>query len=261
MATSARGFVTANPYSGATLAASYTLTGPSSGSTITSSSIESIRTILNQELTRRNLSTVSSAPSGTITASYINSFNTALNRNSSKDPPRIATSIFGSEGDIRSGEIADGVFGNNTSFGLSLPLQAADPPLFSISAVSLDTVTAGTEIESSVMRNIITQIQNAGAVCLCNCNYCTCNCNYCTCNCNYSCTCNCNYSDRRLKRNIKFIKNIFGINVYTFTYVWSNQTQIGVMAQELLDTKYRHCVSKDKKGFFMVNYSKLPFSL
>lgn len=41
--------------------------------------------------------------------------------------------------------------------------------------------------------------------CTCNCNYCTCNCNYCTCNCNYSCTCNCNYSDKNLKEDIEYL--------------------------------------------------------
>ena len=52
---------------------------------------------------------------------------------------------------------------------------------------------------------VITEINNAGAVCTCNCNYCTCNCNYCTCNCNYSCTCNCNYSDEQLKANVEYL--------------------------------------------------------
>jgi len=41
--------------------------------------------------------------------------------------------------------------------------------------------------------------------CTCDCNYCTCNCNYCTCNCNYACTCNCNYSDEELKEEITYL--------------------------------------------------------
>lgn len=49
------------------------------------------------------------------------------------------------------------------------------------------------KIYASDINSVITALQNAGAVCTCNCNYCSCNCNYCTCNCNYSCTCNCNY--------------------------------------------------------------------
>lgn len=51
----------------------------------------------------------------------------------------------------------------------------------------------GQRISSGIINALIDEINTAGAVCLCNCNYCTCNCNYCTCNCNYSCTCNCNY--------------------------------------------------------------------
>jgi hypothetical protein len=55
------------------------------------------------------------------------------------------------------------------------------------------TFTAKDKITAQNINDLITEINNAGAVCLCNCNYCTCNCNYCTCNCNYTCTCNCNY--------------------------------------------------------------------
>ena len=53
--------------------------------------------------------------------------------------------------------------------------------------------TQGQKITSGIINALITEINTAGAICTCNCNYCTCNCNYCTCNCNYSCTCNCNY--------------------------------------------------------------------
>lgn len=63
----------------------------------------------------------------------------------------------------------------------------------------------GQRISSVDINTMITGINNAGAVCTCNCNYCTCNCNYCTCNCNYSCTCNCNYSDETLKANVEYM--------------------------------------------------------
>jgi hypothetical protein len=258
-----RGKVYASPYNGARAAVTYNLTGPTSGSTIQASDISSIRTILNQELTRRGLSTIpNSATSGsTITASFINSFNSNLNRTSTVDPPRIAVSVSGSEGNVVNGQYNDPLFSNGWLFDVSGTWIANDPPAFSVPASSVTTVSAGDNITSSRITDIINDIKTAGQACLCNCNYCTCNCNYCTCNCNYSCTCNCNYSDRRLKRNIKFIKNILGINVYTFNYFWNNEKQIGVMAQELLNTKYKSCVTKDKNGFFMVDYSKLPFSL
>jgi hypothetical protein len=51
----------------------------------------------------------------------------------------------------------------------------------------------GQKITVGIINALIDEVNAAGQVCTCNCNYCTCNCNYCTCNCNYSCTCNCNY--------------------------------------------------------------------
>jgi hypothetical protein len=60
-------------------------------------------------------------------------------------------------------------------------------------------------IYAADINKLIKEINDAGAVCLCNCNYCTCNCNYCTCNCNYACTCNCNYSDERVKTQIEYM--------------------------------------------------------
>lgn len=97
-------------------------------------------------------------------------------------------------------------------------------------------------------------------VCTCDCNYCTCDCNYCTCNCNYSCTCNCNYSDMRLKKDIKFVKVENGLNIYSFKYFWSKREQVGVMAQEILNTKYSNAVLRDEDGYYMVDYSKLPIT-
>lgn len=49
------------------------------------------------------------------------------------------------------------------------------------------------KIFASAINAVASKVENAAAICTCNCNYCTCNCNYCTCNCNYACTCNCNY--------------------------------------------------------------------
>jgi hypothetical protein len=83
------------------------------------------------------------------------------------------------------------------------------------------------------------------------------------CACNLVCACHndcgCNYSDIRLKENVKFLENKNGINWYSFNYVWNkNKKEIGVMAQELLNTKYKKAVSKDNRGYYMVNYSLLP---
>jgi hypothetical protein len=67
------------------------------------------------------------------------------------------------------------------------------------------TVGATGLITASNVNLLIDELNDAGAVCTCNCNYCTCNCNYCTCNCNYACTCNCNYSDERVKTSIEYM--------------------------------------------------------
>lgn len=124
----------------------------------------------------------------------------------------------------------------------------------------------GVSIDATVyaqnINDMISKVIAAGAVCVCNCAYCTCNCNYCTCNCDYSCTCNCNYSDERLKTNIKLIGKQSGINIYSFNYIWNkSRIEYGVMAQEILNTKYKHAVVTDKNGFYMVNYSKLPINM
>lgn len=122
-------------------------------------------------------------------------------------------------------------------------------------------VSVATTITASHINQMIDKIQAAGAVCLCDCNYCTCNCNYCTCDCNYSCTCNCNYSDERLKSNIKFVGIEHGIRMYSWNYKWESKTYIGVIAQELVGTKFENALCKDANGYLMVDYSKLPVKL
>jgi hypothetical protein len=120
-------------------------------------------------------------------------------------------------------------------------------------------VSADMNISVGKINEIIAAVNNAGSICLCNCNYCTCNCNYCTCNCNYACTCNCNYSDRRLKKNIKMIGIIDGVKAYTFSYLWDDTVYVGAMAQDLIGTDYESALSKDARGFYVVDYTKLPF--
>lgn len=120
-------------------------------------------------------------------------------------------------------------------------------------------VGATATITAAHLNDLMGNLETAAAVCLCNCNYCTCNCNYCTCNCNYSCTCNCNYSDRRLKTSIKYLGTYKGIKVYSFQYIDNHtKTYAGVMAQDLLGTKYQSALSRDINGYYMVDYSQLP---
>lgn len=279
MPTTARGYVTANVYNGAILGVTYSLTNVTSGTSINASSINSIRTAYASECTRRGLSAPSGSTvsSGTlINSSQINNLKSSIESATTKITPTITTSSSGSTGNLVNGQRSDAIFPNGTEFVATGGVQtwagpgttnpaASNPPDVSVPAFTSGfsgiTNPTTTTIKASDINALINKVKDAGAACLCNCNYCTCNCNYCTCNCNYACTCNCNYSDRRLKKNIKFLKNIFGINVYTFNYIWNDEEQIGVMAQELLKTKYKDCVSVDKKGFYMVDYSKLPFKI
>ena len=124
------------------------------------------------------------------------------------------------------------------------------------------TVSTGTTITAAHLNYVIDKVVYCGTICVCNCAYCTCNCNYCTCDCDYSCTCNCNYSDKRLKTNIKYIGIQNGLKLYSYNYIWDKNTiHKGVMAQEILETKYKSAIKQDKDGYYMVDYSKLPINL
>jgi hypothetical protein len=66
-------------------------------------------------------------------------------------------------------------------------------------------------------------------------------------------------SDLRLKVIIKKIgTSEYGINIYLFKYISDPFTTYqGVIAQELLNTKYETAVSTDLNGFYRVDYSKI----
>jgi len=66
------------------------------------------------------------------------------------------------------------------------------------------------------------------------------------------------FSDSRLKENIQLVDTIDNINVYTYNYIWDKTEQRGVLAEELLNSKYSHAVTLNKSGFYQVDYSKLP---
>jgi hypothetical protein len=72
-----------------------------------------------------------------------------------------------------------------------------------------------------------------------------------------------NKSDARLKRNIELIDTRDdGLKIYTFNYVWSDVTWIGVMAQDLLEQpQFAHAVRMDADGFYSVDYSKINFEM
>ena len=86
------------------------------------------------------------------------------------------------------------------------------------------------------------------------------------CHCNSVCTCNvdcgCNYSDKRLKKDLTFIKNIRIDNTlikwYSFYYNdvldLPDNKQYGVIAQDLIEAGLEKYVDKLPNGFYQVNY-------
>lgn len=67
------------------------------------------------------------------------------------------------------------------------------------------------------------------------------------------------FSDSRLKTDIVKVGQIEDINIYKFKFKFDkSKTQIGVIAQELLNTKYADCITTDPStGFYVVNYNIL----
>ena len=66
------------------------------------------------------------------------------------------------------------------------------------------------------------------------------------------------FSDVRLKSDIELLGAYKDVNIYRYKYVWDkNTTHVGVMAQELLESKYKYVVELDDTGYYKVNYTKL----
>ena len=79
-------------------------------------------------------------------------------------------------------------------------------------------------------------------------------------------------SDTNIKENVKFIgKTEDGLHIYKFTYnnyikkLWMEERGenldgewIGVIAQELIGTKFEPALKKHKEGFYIIDYNKLP---
>ena len=49
--------------------------------------------------------------------------------------------------------------------------------------------------------------------------------------------------------------------MYTYNYVWSDDPQKGVIAQELLDTEHADAVEMHESGYYQVDYDKLPLKM
>jgi hypothetical protein len=61
-----------------------------------------------------------------------------------------------------------------------------------------------------------------------------------------------------LKDDIELLGAYRDVNIYRYKYVWDKDTTyVGVMAQELLESKYKDVVELDSTGYYKVNYAKL----
>lgn len=68
-------------------------------------------------------------------------------------------------------------------------------------------------------------------------------------------------SDRRLKSNIARVgTTVFGLPLYRFSYLGSNEMFTGVMAQDVLGVMPK-AVSRDATGFYSVNYCMLGIEM
>lgn len=68
------------------------------------------------------------------------------------------------------------------------------------------------------------------------------------------------FSDERLKRDIVPAGEENGFHLYRFKYVWSDQEYVGVLAQEVRETR-PDAVLTDASGYLKVDYRKIGVSL
>ncbi|MEM1114182.1 MAG: midcut-by-XrtH protein [Pseudomonadota bacterium] len=75
--------------------------------------------------------------------------------------------------------------------------------------------------------------------------------------------CRAQLSDARLKRDIRYLEtNAAGLKLYRFSYLWSDEVYIGVMAQDLLDNPdHRDAVITQPSGYYAVDYSMLGIQM
>ena len=67
------------------------------------------------------------------------------------------------------------------------------------------------------------------------------------------------FSDERLKTDLVKVGELDGVNIYKFRYKFDkSKIRIGVIAQELLNTKYADCISIDPETqYYIIDYDKL----
>ena len=71
------------------------------------------------------------------------------------------------------------------------------------------------------------------------------------------------YSDIRLKRDVRPVETLpNGLQLYSFRYWNDDRTFVSVMAQDLLkDARFRHAVTEDESGYYLVNLGALGLSV
>ncbi|GAA0420804.1 hypothetical protein GCM10009133_31540 [Cocleimonas flava] len=85
--------------------------------------------------------------------------------------------------------------------------------------------------------------------------------------CDFQCDAIVEVSDIRLKQNIKYLRTLEnGLKIYSFKYLTnvsnSKETQVGVMAQDLLnDSRYKDAVIRMKDNHFAVNYRSIGLKM
>jgi hypothetical protein len=249
------GSTTVSTFDGSKYGTSYSFTAPSGGSVITSASFSILAAQFATESLRRGQGNKITQNPG----SYSTQAGT-IGGGGNPSPNPFAVWVSDLSNYSGSGNITNTQGNAGYNQNGSTVISIDNTTVFGGYATSLPSgMSYGSIIYASHLSSLATSLNTAAAACLCNCNYCTCNCNYCTCNCNYWCTCNCNYSDSRLKENIELINSEGELNVYSYTYLWDKtKTYIGVMAQELVGTKYESALGKDTNGYYFVDYSQLP---
>jgi hypothetical protein len=216
------------------------------GSTITANDINAIKNAIRSEFAKY-AAHVSFANAGLLSTAYTK-FNETETNHTNKTSTRAGTLIDNTHiNDYetitqRTNNIRERVGVNYAAF--SKPADVTTSP---------NSYNDGDFIEDFHWTRLLSKYNTLRQDCICNSD----------CACNLVCACHndcgCNYSDQRLKENIVFVETKKGINWYSFNYIWDKtKKHIGVMAQEILETKYKKAVTKDSNGFYMINYCMLP---
>lgn len=198
----------------------------------------------------------------TITVADINALKTAINNEVARYKQHASFSTVGSStSTISNTQLIDNAHINDFSSVIQSVNNVTEPVGSSYAVITNDpdlttpaqTYSEGATIEDTDWSGLKSKYDIMRQDCICN--------SDCACNLVCSChnDCGCNYSDIRLKENVEFIGTKNKLNIYSWNYIWNKTKRYsGVIAQELLNTEFSTALSVDSKGFYKVDYSKLP---